>query len=598
MRVWEGFLPLIIAMAMVMAFPTLISANPKERIDYWRKNYGELRPQDDPRAARAHAIFSRVLQAAGKRAGVVPRLFITRTNPLDLSLPVAIPDGSVILSPRVLELCYQEQKHGDDRLAFVVAHEIAHQLKDDFWHMRFFQAIEASKEKAPQSKALLEEVRNIAGSTDKVLAQELQADERGIIYMSMAGFDPTAIVTKDTTVNFFADWVRALDPSPVFAQKPSHPTTLQRAVAVKASLRQILDQVAVFQVGLWFYQAGDYERAILAFQDFLRIFPSREVYHNLAVSHHQLAVQSYHRWKGEMFPFKLSLAIDPTTRARGIFRGNQTPDVLFPEHLNQAVEFYQAAIAHDPSYLLSYTNLGAALILKEDVYKAIATLQDALKIDPQSTEALNNLGVAFFFAENPRKARIQLLQAHELNPLYDAPLFNLGKLAYDEKREEEARRYWLAYLKQDPASPWAQTIQKFLGQTSLPPATLPPTETILGLTVGTFEDKVPRNWGPLSAVPQYIPLEEEPFKVTTYNNGVVTISQDEQIQLIVVLEWYKGKSSRGLMIGSGEQDLLTTYGIPARILPMTQGVSWVYTYDTYGIAFQLRQGKIISWLLF
>ena len=67
-----------------------------------------------------------------------PRLFITKTNPWNVSLPIAIPDGWIILSKGALDISYRDPAKGDDRMAFVLAHEIAHQLKDDFWHMRFF----------------------------------------------------------------------------------------------------------------------------------------------------------------------------------------------------------------------------------------------------------------------------------------------------------------------------------------------------------------------------------------------------------------------------------------------------------------------------
>lgn len=399
----QGVLGMVTVVVSIALYSPTATANPKERIDYWRKNYEELLPRDDPRVVRAQEIFARVLQAAGRRPGVVPRLFIAKTDPLDLSLPIALPDGSIILSQGVLDLCYKGQKRGDDRLAFVLGHEIAHHLKDDFWHIRFFQAIEASKGRDPQQNKILQEVRSIAGLTEQVLAKELQADEYGIVYASMAGFRTHAVVTEDNQVNFFADWVSALDPTHIVGmhKNPAHPSAQQRAETVKARLRQILDRVELFHWGLWFYQAGSYPRAILAFQKFLEFFWGREVYHNLASSHHQLALKYYRLGKGRTIalPFKLSLAIDPRTRAREIFRGGKTPDELFQEHLNKAIEFYQTAISLDPAYLLSYNNLGAALILKDDVYKAIATLQDALKIAPESVEALNNLGVAFFYAE-------------------------------------------------------------------------------------------------------------------------------------------------------------------------------------------------------
>jgi tetratricopeptide (TPR) repeat protein len=590
-----------IAMTMVVAFSTIATANPKERIDYWRKNYEELSPQDDPRAARAHAIFTRVLHAAGKRPGVVPRLFITKTNPLNLSLPIAIPDGSIILSSGVLDLCYRDPERGDDRLAFVLAHEITHQLRDDFWHMRFFQALEASQEKSSRNSTILEELRTIAGLTEQVLAKELQADEYGIVYASMAGFNTNAIVTEDNTVNFFAEWVDALDPSRLVGMDkgPSHPSPQQRAATVKTRLRQILDQVAVFQLGVWFYQAGNYEKAILAFRKFLEFFWGREVYHNLATSHHQLALRYYRLWKREQLalPFKLSFTIDPTTRAREVFRGGQTASTLFHGHIKKAIEFYQTAISLDPSYTLSYTNLGAALILKEDVYRAIATLQDALKINPKSVEALNNLGVAFFYAENPRAARDHLTKAHEIDPDYDASFFNLGKLAYEEKHMEEARRYWNAYLKLDPMSPWAHVLQKtLLGKEPIAPLVMHRLETVMGVEIGTFEDEIPGYWGEPKEKPKRIPLEETPFKMSVYHSGIVTLSQDEEIQMIVALEGYKGKSARGMAIGSGKQDVMAAYGNPSRIVHTTQGVSWVY--EAQGIAFQLRQGKVVSWLVF
>ena len=43
-----------------------------EKIDYWRQRYQELLPEQDPRVARAHEIFKRVLQVAGTPRGTRP----------------------------------------------------------------------------------------------------------------------------------------------------------------------------------------------------------------------------------------------------------------------------------------------------------------------------------------------------------------------------------------------------------------------------------------------------------------------------------------------------------------------------------------------
>jgi tetratricopeptide (TPR) repeat protein len=584
------------------------TAHPQERLDYWRSNYEELAAPDDPRVERAQAIFKRLLDAAGRKPGVVPRLFIMKRDPLNVSLPIAIPDGSIILSKGTLDICYREPLHGDDRLAFVLAHELAHQLKDDFWHMRFFQALEASQAQKPQPSSDLVELRRLVSATDEIWTKELQADEYGIVYASMAGFNTDAIVAEDRGVNFFQAWVQALAPGRLSAAyaSPSHPNPQQRAETVKARLRQILDKTDVFAWGLRFYQIGDYARAIRAFENFLHFFPSREVYHNLASSHHQLALQYYRLWKPNTpaLPFKLSLTIDPTTRAsrialRGRNQQNAKPAELFHEHLDKAMEFYQTAISLDPAYMLSYNNLGCALFIKADWYKAIATFQDALKIAPQAPEVLNNLGVTFFAADIPQQGKSHLLKAHELASHYDAPLFNLGKIAYEEKRPTEAQTYWQAYLRLDPVGPWADLIQQQAGlpspQPRLRPAPTQTAERVMGVSVGAFTDDIRAAWGQPQVVND-LWLEEEPFQVAHYPQGITTLSQDEETLLIIALPEYRGMSAKGMTIGSRTHEVLTQYHTPTRMVPMTQGESWVY--ETQGISFQFRDGKVVSWLLF
>jgi hypothetical protein len=176
-------------------------------VDYWRAKYQELTPAEDVRAARAQTIFQRLVQVAGKRSGIIPQLFIAARDPWDIALPIALPDGSIILSRGVLDICYREPAWGDDRLAFVLAHELAHQLNDDFWHMRFFQAFEAATppgwSPSQSSPTVLADMRRTTSDTEAILARELRADERGILYAVVAGFNPHAIVTADRSVNFF-----------------------------------------------------------------------------------------------------------------------------------------------------------------------------------------------------------------------------------------------------------------------------------------------------------------------------------------------------------------------------------------------------------
>jgi len=82
---------------------------------------------------------------------------------LNITLPVSIPDGWVILSRSVLDLCYQHPRAAGDRLAFVLAHEIAHLLDDDFWHINFFNAIDISRTKGVSSESVLNQIKGTIG---------------------------------------------------------------------------------------------------------------------------------------------------------------------------------------------------------------------------------------------------------------------------------------------------------------------------------------------------------------------------------------------------------------------------------------------------
>ncbi len=603
-------LVLVAGITLLFSFFAGASENPKERIDFWQKNYQELQPDQDPRAQKAHEIFNRLLNAAGKRPGVVPRLFIVKSDSAYIPLAFALPDGGIVISKKVLDICYQDPERGPDRLAFILAHEIAHQLKDDFWHLKFFQAVDLSKEKNSKQNEVLKEVVSIASLTDKVLAKELQADEYGIIYASMAGFNANSIVTEDEQVNFFEYFYKSLDPENIKgAPKDStHPSPKQRAETVKARLKQVLEKVELFNLGVIFYQSNDYQRAVLFFNEFLRFFPSREVYHNLGSSHHQLALKYYREWKGDELgiPFKLSIAIDPETRASKIIlrgRGPKSPEEFFKEHLEKAIEYYQTAISQDPSYILSYSNLACALLMKGvkgDVYKAIGLLEDAMKITPNTLEKeiFNNLGIAYYYAKNPGEAKEHLLKARQSDKNYDAPLFNLGKIALETGKQTEVKEFWSAYLKIDEASPWANVIRKTL---SLESDKKVPTsvgkkidEKVLGVAVDSYDDEIPKDWGKPQT--KEIALGERPYRLNLYNNRVMTLSQKDEIKLIVALDGFKGKTEKGIAVGSAQKDILSTYGSLSKVLDMAQGISWVY--DLQGIAFQFRDGKVVSWILF
>src|SRR5262245_9553440 len=587
------------ALLLLLCAEAAMAAPSIEQIQYWRTTYQELTPADDPHAAEAHAILARLVQVAGKRLGVEPRLFITARNPWDITLlSIAIPDGWIILSKGVLDICYREPTWGQDRLAFILAHELAHHLRDDLWHMHFF---EASKTRTPELQALLDELHRSMGATEHVLAREVQADRQGILYAAVAGFAPQAIVSADQRVNFFADWARALDPprSQGIDAKPVRPTPEERAEALRTTLREIADRTTAFQAGLWFYYAGDYPRAIQAFNTFRTEFAGREVHQNLAASHHQLALQAYRAWQPEAqtFPFRLPVAIDPLTRASQVYlertRGQSTaPAEQFRQHLEQAIHWYGTALDQEPTYTLAARNLGAALLLRgvqtpkagphPDFAKAVSLLLQALEQAPQDPALLTTLGVALWYDERPDRAKEILRQAHTLAPAAAAPVCNLGVIARLEHRDADAQH--------DQAD-----CTRLTDGPAAPPLTFHPSaETVAGVRPGDPEQDVPMSWGvPTRSTVQ---LADQPYTVATYPTGIMTLAQGGELLMLLVREGFGGASVQGIRLGSSVSDVRAHYGPPTRRHELPQGQSWAY--DTHRMAFQFRAGQVVSWLRF
>jgi hypothetical protein len=280
---------------------------------------------------------------------------------------------------------------------------------------------------------------------------------------------------------------------------------------------------------------------------------------------------------------------------RGRSSAPTPPAVQFRQHLDEAITLYREALTHDTAYIPAALNLGGALIvrgvhtetsgLNADFAEAISTLLRALERSPNAPETpamLNTLGVALFYAKQPDQAKEHLARARALNPTSPAPIFNLGHIAHAEHRGTDAQRYWSAYqqLAAQPFLALAGTSQRL--------------EQVSGVGIGQLEDRLSSEWGPPTK--STFQVEKKTLTVATYPAGVMTLSQDGETLMLLVREGYQGTSAQGITIGSTARDVLASYGPPSRRLDMTHGNNW--SYDAHRIAFQLRDGKVVSWLVY
>ncbi|RJR15909.1 MAG: hypothetical protein C4581_11185 [Nitrospiraceae bacterium] len=380
------FIAIFMAFASSGAF-----AEDRGRKEFWINKYGITK--EYRYTARAYAVFERVLAAADRRTGIEPALYIVDYDKTPWAQ--ALADGSIILSRKGLEFCYSRQapEDGDSRLAFVIGHELAHQFNGDFWHYKFLRTAEDSDDNI----RAFQDIKELAKSTDMLLAKELQADQYGIIFATMAGYNSDRIIAGDR--NFFLEWAEKETPSGRLTEN-LRSLSSKRAKAVSMRLQEVSDRIVLFDMGVISYHLGRFDESLVLFKRFASFFPGREVYTNVGTIYLQMAYNKFRMARSpESFPYALSFGIEKRTRAESIDIASkgftETGYREYNELLHIATDNLKKAIEYDPFYHEAKNNLGCAYIMENRYYDAVSVLEDALKSAPDSAKIQNNLGVAY-----------------------------------------------------------------------------------------------------------------------------------------------------------------------------------------------------------
>ncbi len=320
---------------------------------------------------RVETVWNRVIRTVDKRSGINYSLEILDTNDIGAW---AYPGGFILITKGLINLT-----ETDDELAFVIAHELGHQARG---HLD--KPIE--KELQQRYKSFLDD-KGIDGqgivqefASEIAQQKEIDADHYGVLYTSISGYDVSAAFS-------------ILDKIITSDKSKTHPDKETRQNMIRNRLDKIMADLELFNMGIIFYNIGEYDYAESLFRSFLNTYPSREVYNNLAVTLHQRAFKYY--TPEYDVPTKKTIQIDIETQAGRIGKAI-SPDIMkkFTEIINQAIDNYKKAIDQDPYYTLSYNNLGCAYADIGEFDFAVVYLKKAIKIKSDYKEAYNNLGVA------------------------------------------------------------------------------------------------------------------------------------------------------------------------------------------------------------
>lgn len=524
------------------------------------EQYGVL-PVTHPLAHRVDRIFTKLLRVSGKRPGVVFEVYVLDTPKI---LVQAMPGGAVAISRGAVD----ETRGDDNALAFLLAHEIAHVIRDHHGLLSSYQQISVTGPSHSVASRKEEEARTLQ-------AMELEADRLGLLYASLAGYRGRSAIP-------ILQRVVALTGS-----SPFHPDPSQRAEAIQASMRQITAHLELFSLGLIYMATGQYEEASKIFETFASLYPSREVYNNLGVTYHKWALL----YKGDDGWFR-SAMVDSQTRARATLRDiakvpppTQPQDVhpLFGKYMDRALSAYRLAVESDPDYAIGHNNLGLVYLEAGEYDFAIGEFKRALRVDPKLPAAWNNRGIAYLKNGDAEQAKADFLQATALDPTYPAPHGNLARLYGQTGKADlaaSARREFdrLKIVRSPRRSPT-------------------PGESISGVRVGM---EVPKTFNEVSGTLFFsIPLglrDEDSLRILVREQiGVVIATRQGKTEVIGATEGYRGRSALGITIGASAKQLRNVYRPPAWREEGQAGQLWVY--PDHGVIFVLIGDRVASWWL-
>lgn len=476
------------------------------------EQYGAL-GDEHPAVVRVTAIVEKLLRAAGRRPGLLVEVDVLDSPKI---IGESLRGGTIVVSRGLVDLA-----GSDDALAFVLAHELAHVTRD---HHGLLDALGVLGASVTPGKAAVPPAEVVRAYR----AVELDADRLGVLFMALAGYRVDAAVPVLQTI------VERAGPD-LF-----HPNPRERAATIRDEVGEVVDHLEVFRLALFLLATGQYLDAAQLFEQFLSLFPSREVMSAAGVAYHKEALRY-----APVPEFRHLLAIDATTRAPAT-RG--APHPLFRQRLERAIYYYALAVDADPTYAPALNNLGAAYLDLGERELALGNINHALRQDPGLASAYNNRALVELLARDAKRAEQDFLAAARLAPGQREIAVNLRRLYERDGRSEEARRW-------TPARP-AEGAPKTDAPDVVGAAT--PGMPMAGLAAWMAEPDVRQIKLPLGRS-----ATRELTLVVFRRRGVAVVARDGRVDAVGVLPHAQAVTVRGVRPGDPASRIEATYGRPA-----------------------------------
>lgn len=364
-----------------------------QSIGYWKPFV--ITAEKDPQVARAQRVFNNLLRAWDSTR-VEPNLHVVKSSQGPWAASLA--DGNILLSRAAIDIARaQGESQADHLLAFVLAHELVHQRADDLWHHKFFRLVGSQ---APENASeLLKGLTQDNHALPDLERREAQADHDGLILMATVGYDPFAVVDRES---FFTLWVENVWAGPCnrggqsWAGETACAQAQTRAARTRAQLAAVATQATLFELGVQAFAAGHWTEARRYFIAYGREYPTRAVHNNIGLTHmaEALAVrnqlQSSAKTNKPQFFFPLLIETRPEATAvqdRALTRSsdNNRLQQQFQQHVTLATQSFERALRLEPQHKGTYLLLGLAHLLEANTHMARGVIQG--KYEPRFGES-------------------------------------------------------------------------------------------------------------------------------------------------------------------------------------------------------------------
>ncbi len=391
-----AYYPLFLVAFCLIPLVLPAAINNRGSSTFYIEEYGILTPAHSEKVEQAYIVFNRLKRAnSSNNQSHYKLIILPRTAANWENWAMSLADGTIVLVENLLDVCFDESdqisEKGKARLAFILAHEMAHLNEKHHTYLKHGYSLQFQNNVRPISSENLRQI-------------EANADYSGLILMTMAEYQPRFLMDQS---NFFLEYIKSVRSNFSFE---SHDEPVTRMSVLRSNLQPLINELPLFANGVKFFEKREYKKAIENFQQFAALFPGREVYNNIGLAYYQLALQDLALYDSKnLYRFMLSTKVDRHTLAINLVPGNKgAPKGVqnrFKQHLKKAETNLGLAISKDPDYLPAKINLSSVLITAQKSQPALKLLQEVLRRKPADTEALNNKAIALYIASPEGNAR-------------------------------------------------------------------------------------------------------------------------------------------------------------------------------------------------